>query len=646
MIKFFILPLLLSVSFILNGQIVADHPDLQLHGKVTWLSDTKISVEYDWSNDSMLLDWTPTKGSELSLQNSLLTIKGGMASVRSMKWKQMIQCSRISVQRAKAINSSVPHLNFTTNVLGWTGYDFNPPGIIGLLYKSSGNLWLENSISTSFPGSRIELGVEYTIEINISGTTITTLSSVDNVLYTGNLTSLPDLDRQVAVGGWGGDTQWGKLVIEGEITPSFQVPPDMMVIQTIGADFAPVIEVTGTPVIEWIFDDSTTSSSATPSKSYGAIGLRNNYLRVTPWTALTGINVGYDAGDGGYGNFALVENQNVSGFINIALASNLHYLCTSHNPLDLLDLRGLTELRFIESLFCMNLKLAKLDTHPYLERICVENCNLDSLDISGCSALEDLRASRNNYNTINWGSAGLALWHLCVRTNPRLIENLPALTQFPLLRELLTWDDNQTGSFVCHSPVIRRIDSYDNHYTSADVSGCSELKELSLSGSQLDALDLGTAANINYLRLTNCGLDGSQVNYVLKTLDDAGLTGGYLELEGNEGPTADGNINLANLKSKGWTIKIEAVTGILDINDDALKVIVNRNSIMIPLIDDYISGNAAIYNSNGNMLVSKLIEYDNIVFDTSLLSPGVYIIALTKNESRITAKISLVPGGR
>ena len=76
----------------------------------------------------------------------------------------------------------------------------------------------------------------------------------------------PDNDRQVAVGGWGGDTQWGKLTIEGGLSSPATLPVDMMDIQNIGASFAPVIQVTGSPVVEWVFDDATTSSSATPVK--------------------------------------------------------------------------------------------------------------------------------------------------------------------------------------------------------------------------------------------------------------------------------------------------------------------------------------------------------------------------------------------
>jgi hypothetical protein len=284
-----------------------------------------------------------------------------------MVWKQLIKCTRINAQDAKAINSSVAHLNFITNVLGWTGYSFNPPEIIGLLYKASGNIWLENGGIATLPAPSIVLGNKYTIDVNISGLAITAKSSSDNVLYSYNLTNVPDNDRQVAIGGWGGDTEWGKLIIEGEITTPIITPSDMINIQSNGAVFAPVIEVVGNPTIEWVFNDAAASSSTAPVKNYGSVGSRHNYLRVTPWSALTGINVGYDASDGGYGGFALVSSQNVSGFQNLNLAkSSLQYLCASYNPLTELDLREFTALKFVELLSCNNLATIRLGTHPVL----------------------------------------------------------------------------------------------------------------------------------------------------------------------------------------------------------------------------------------------------------------------------------------
>lgn len=555
---------LLVIRIFAYGQTVPVHPDLGLHGNVTWLSDTKIRVEYDWSSDVQLLDWTPTSGSTLVQSNGMVTIKDGTASVRSMIWKQLIKCSRINVLNAKAVNSSVAHLNFITNVLGWTGYFYNPPEMIGLIYRAPGNYWLENGSNMNLPGPGCVLGNQYTVDINISDLAITAKSSSDNILYSHNLTASPHKDRQVALGGWEGDTEWGKLTIEGEITPPVPVHSDMIDIQSNGAAFAPVIEVVGTPEIKWIFDDSTTSASVTPSKNYSTLGFRHNFLKVTPWSALIGINVGYDAGDSGYGSFAMVSNQNVSGFHNLSLAKNsLQYICASNNPVTELDLREFVSLRFIELYYCIVLAKIQLGTHPVLERICIEHCNLDSLDVSGCTGLEDLRGALNNSSSITWGTIGQKIWHICIRDNPRLKLNIPSLTQFPLLRELLIWNDNQTGAFVCHSPTIEMIDSHFNHYTSADITGCSGLKQFYLSGSHLVSLDLGAATNLTDVQLKDCGLTKSQIDYVLHTLDAAGNLNGKLDIDINSTPSAEGLVHCENLRGKGWTVIIAiAVTNI------------------------------------------------------------------------------------
>lgn len=531
--------------------------DLGLHGTVTWLSDTKIRVEYDWSDDSQLLDWTPTFGTSVVRGNNIITIKNGDISIRSMIWKQLIKCSRVYAQDAMAINSSAAHLNFITNVTEWTGYTYNPPEIIGLLYASFGNSWLDNGDNPKLAAPNLVLGQKYSVDINISNTDITALSSADNKAYTHTLSSPPDSDRLVVVGGWGGDTQWGKLTIEGEVSDLSQAPDNVIDFESSGSLFAPVIEVSGSPAIEWIFADGSTSSSATPSKSYGSAGIRHNYLRVTPWSSLIGINLGYDASDGGYGSFAAVDNQKVLAIKNISLAkSSLQYLCASYNPVNELDLRGFTALKFLELFFCHNLATLSLDSHPQLERVCIEECNLDALNLSGCPGIKDIRGAKNRYTTINWGSVGSSFVHICVRSNPQFTQNLPDLTRFPVLRELLIWDDNQSGPFVCHNANTKEIDAYGNHYTSADVSGCTALSQFLLSGSHLTSLNLGTANNLINVQLKNCYLSETLVDYVLAEIDAASNYGGNLELDGNAPPSSAGLTSRDNLVKKGWTVTI------------------------------------------------------------------------------------------
>jgi Leucine-rich repeat (LRR) protein len=306
-----------------------------------------------------------------------------------------------------------------------------------------------------------------------------------------------------------------------------------------------------------------------------------------------------------------------------------------------LDLTELTALKFIELLYCQNLATLALGTHPVLERICVEDCNLGAIDLSGCPALADLRSASNNYTSINWGTTGAALWHICVRSNPGLTANLPDLTQFPLLRELLTWEDNQTGPFVCHSSNILKIDSYDNHYTSLDVSGCTSLMELNLSGNQLASVELGTAISLRDLTLKGCGLTESQVDYILQTLDASGVSYGVLDLNDNAAPSAAGLVHNNNLIAKNWTTIINTTTDIDDHvwNNEPIKVIVTSSEVRMLLNKDFVSCKADLYNFNGDLLLNSFVDSETLVFDVSSFSPGMYIVVLSKGEKKRVIKV-------
>lgn len=636
--------ILLNISFILFSQD-NDHPDLGLNGLVTWIDETHIRVEYDWSADSQLLDWVMTTGSTLVRENGFVTITDGVDNnVWAMIWKQGVKCSRIIAKDAAPLTSA-GHLNFYSNLISFTGSWLPNPGL-GAVLITYNNFWTHDGERKGNMGAPLlQVGVARDYEYTLSASGMTMKSSIDNNVYSYNTQCVPELDRKIALGGYGGNTNWGKITIEGEITIPWQygVPSDVINIQSNDAVFAPVIEVTGDPIIKWIFNDSTTSSSVTPIKDYGSAGSRHNYLKVTPWSSLKGINVGYDANDGGYGNFDLVAGQNVLGIQNLILAkSGLEYLCASNNILMTeLDLRELAALKFIELYRCTNLATIRLGSHPVLERLCVEDCNLDSLDLSGCAALEDLRGALNNYASINWGSIGQYLWHICIRDNLQMTENIPPLTQFPVLKELFTWNTNQTGAFVCNSSVIKEIHSFGNHYTSADISGCTELRIFFLSGSKLTSLNLGTADNLTNVKLKDCSLTESQVDYVLHILDLAGKSNGNLDLAENPAPSSDGLVHYDNLKARDWTIEIDPVTGItvpVD-NIDNMKIIVLSDVIRILFTDNFISWKASLYNFVGGLVLHKLVESDILVFDISSFPSGIYFVELSNGEQRKVEKV-------
>ena len=668
---------LINIFFIHYGQTVSNNPDLGLNGVVTWIDSTHIKVEYDWSNDAQLLDWRMTHGSTLVRESGLVTISNGSAGVRAMIWEQGIKCSKINVKDAEPLTSA-GHLNFYSNLSSFDGTTYLPNPCLGAVLASVTNFWVHDGVNAGNIGAQylvVDSARDYEFTVSVTGMTIK--SSVDNVVYSYNTPCSPELDRRIAIGGWAGDTRWGKITIEGEITPPWQydtVPSDVINIQSSGAVFAPVIEVIGTPDIEWIFNDSTSSTSTAPIINYGSAGSRHNYLKVTPWSALIGINVGYDASDDGYGGFDTIANQNVLGFQNLTLVkSSLQYLCASYNPIKELDLREFTALKFVELFNCYFLDTLKLGSNLVLERLCAEDCDLDSLDLSGCPALEDLRSSLNDYTSINWGSIGQSLWHICIRDNPQITVNIPALTQFPVLTELLIFNTNQTGAFVCHSSVIKWIESYSNHYTSADISDCTNLMRFNLSGSQLDSLDIGTADNLIEVKLKDCGLTEPQTDYVLQTLDEAGLSNGYLELTGNAAPSAEGLVHHDSLEGRGWTIFTEFPIPI-DCNGDknglafidSCGICAGGNTSIIPILDkNGCSSPFKIFpNPNDGLLnivciepmpfqimiidmVGKVVLEDNfngnITIDTSDLMIGYYEVFIKiRNEIIVRQKLIIL----
>jgi hypothetical protein len=177
-----------------------------------------------------------------------------------MIWKQGIKCSKINAKNAAPL-SSAGHLNFYSNLTSFSGY-YLPNPDLGAVLITYNNFWTNDGANVGNIGAPLLVeGVARDYEYSVSSAGMTIKSSIDDVVYEYNTPCSPELDRKIALGGWGGNTRWGAITIEGEITIPWQyepVPSDAINIQSNGAVFAPVIEVTGTPLIEWIFDDSTT----------------------------------------------------------------------------------------------------------------------------------------------------------------------------------------------------------------------------------------------------------------------------------------------------------------------------------------------------------------------------------------------------
>lgn len=348
---------------------------------------------------------------------------------------------------------------------------------------------------------------------------------------------------------------------------------------TEGTSFAPVLTVVGNPSIRWVFADGTTSNSITPNKNYGSPGRRLNRLYVRPWSALQRINIGYDGGDEGSSEIEHVPDQQVSAVRGLHLVSPyLAQWCSSYNQITSLDFSNFTNLDTIECYFSQSLRTVKLTNTPKLRRVCFEDCNLASLDVSGSPNLEDLRGAQNDYPTINFGGIGAHISHICVRDNPQMTNQtvFANLSPFPNLRELLIWNCNQTGTLrlplTNPAGTVSILADY-NYYTSVDLSGAlvnpdpGAEAHLDFSSNNLTAINITGCCQITQLYLNNNNFDSASLDTVLSTLDALGRSEsslGYgqliVDLRGNATPGPTGYAHAESLASKGWIVMAEGWT--------------------------------------------------------------------------------------
>jgi hypothetical protein len=311
-----------------------------------------------------------------------------------------------------------------------------------------------------------------------------------------------------------------------------------------GQTFQPILTVTGSPTILWTYSDGATSNVAAPTaKDFGTAATRTTYLTVTPWSAVTRINVGYDGGDAGANynpDTTMLAQQNVTDIQGLDLVkSSLVKFAASHNPLTSLDFTDFASLEDIECYYCTSLATGIVTGCTALKRLCVEHCHLPELDLSTNTLLEDLRSAgqgRTGY-TITWGDTGTSLWHMCVVDNAGLLMPNIDFANFPSLKDLWIWNCGVSIPLTNLSRTITSLDGHNNHFSSIDLS--------------------------NWLRgeisLRTCNLSSSFIDSLLRQLDTLPYVyTSQITLTDNAAPTLDYHKN--SLIAKGWTVLTETAT--------------------------------------------------------------------------------------
>ena len=231
------------------------------------------------------------------------------------------------------------------------------------------------------------------------------------------------------------------------------------------------------------------------------------------------------AGGFSYGEDSTNElraGQNVTWIDGLRACANLTNLYISHNPITSLD-AGAPNLKDLEAFACQ-LQSVDLTGCSNLQRVVLESNYLSTIDVSHNPMLIDFRAGANHDQLTNivFPSFSLALlWHLCIRDNPNLDPGFLASNldySYTDLAELFAWNCGQTGSLNLNadpnhpvwvqvstnqlsgidigSQALKNMDACNNNFDTNALA--SIINGLTWASNTLAHVDLTTAAGTNY----------------------------------------------------------------------------------------------------------------------------------------------------
>ena len=430
---------------------------------------------------------------------------------------------------------------------------------------------------------------------------------------------------------------------------------DEIIFYSNGSVFSPVVVLQADAEILWTWDDNTTSNSASPVKDYGTEQVRKNTLKVTPWSAVRRINIGYDAQDGGSTEIEFVDKQYVSMVENLHLvAPYLKEWCSSYNTITSLDFTNFVNLETIECFLCQSLQNVNLTNTFQLKRICFEVNSLLNLDISDSNVLEQVRASSNKFTNIILPETTENIWHMCTRDNPQLInQNLfNDLSNYPNMADLFIWASNQTGELIIPKTHPSRwvgIRAYDNQYTSIDLRGALqnplESGYVDMHNNKLTKVEIAGCHQIKYLDLSQNLLSAETVDHVLKQIDEFGptITPRTVNLSNNQPPTEQGLIYKNNLEAKQWNVIVDYPTSLNDLGDSkSFNVFPNPSQGKVHLRINKLPVEGVVVeitNLTGQKLLEKKINATETEWSFNQFSGKIFFITLRGTHLLETQRI-------
>ncbi len=400
-----------------------------------------------------------------------------------------------------------------------------------------------------------------------------------------------------------------KTVLPGEIS-----------ITVNDSHFRPALELSGAATVRVDYGDGSTPLSLAAQS--GALELADRIfadgagehevsLIVTPWSALTVLNLGFRAGDGG-NNTAATDvpligfhpPTSASGFENpyqtpsreamreyvgtvtaiegIQAATHLVALCLEWQAVETIDCSNMTRLRSLEG-FLSDIKSHSFQNCPALRRCCLESTGAnaswrieggvrvesESLDLRDSPHLQDIRGTGDDHDGLYLHPSALGtLWHLCKMGNWRMEavtvgSEVPApidLTRFTALAEC----------WISSSPVIDEVEFVGGSIRSMWLTSCGvqsinirdndTLVEIDAANNPIASIAISGCDGIRRINFSNCGLDGDTVDYLLAYMDALGVESGTeypftVDLGStNAAPSATGIAHATALRGRNWTV--------------------------------------------------------------------------------------------
>lgn len=341
----------------------------------------------------------------------------------------------------------------------------------------------------------------------------------------------------------------------------------------------------------------------------GSATSRTVLFQVRPWSALSVLNLGFRAGDGGNntsqtdvpviafhpstaaipgGTLTPAEIRGYVGEVtavsNLQVATELLAFCCEQQALTILDCSGLTKLRTVEA-FYSSVKSTSFQDCAALRRCCLESTGArtnwrvtggvrvtdEILDLRDSPLLQDIRGTNDDHTGLRLHPGALAtLWHLCKMNNYRMTalwlgdDTVPQidLRGFRMLKDCWIAGSPVIPSLVVTNRVTDSIMATGCGLTNLDIRNQTQLREINSGYNTLAGVNLDGATELDRITLNNCGLTQPLVDYVLATVDGWGTAYtnewymATVDLSGNAAPSAAGLTHRVNLTNRNWVVNV------------------------------------------------------------------------------------------